>query len=718
MNKFVWRLGLTLVVVLALFGRFSSGAAGEKTMSSQMVIIDDPPPGGGSNTTDVNCAALSDPSRKGLFSIGLMERMAVQCGVYSAPVGSGDPGTFVPAAPATDRLVNNSAGDTGSSTTQSETSIAVRSSDGRLCAGWNDSQHYANSPYNSFSGFGYSTDGGATWVDRGALPPITGHINYGDPDVDFRAADGKFYYVTIDSNGLAVHISSDGCANFTQHAQVHVGGMDDKELMAIDNGTGSPYNGRLYVVWTDFNDGIIKLSRSTDGLTWSSPTNLHPVDGRIVQGAWPTVAPNGNVFVSWVRWSSYPSGPINVEVVRSTDGGGTFTQVASPLVGGVNPRDSVSSSSSRCDEPALKGDIRYLPSPQIEADKNGVLHVVYSRDPDGHNVGDVINVYYRRSTDSGATWGTEVKLNSDSGTNDQFFPTLSVSKSGTIGVYWYDRRNDTNNLSYQVYRTLSLDGGLTWQANAPVSDGPSPLPTLLPNFDPVVAECYMGDYNEADADASNLYMIWSDNRNTRNGHADPDVWFDKETIVANPCTIDLVNNTQNCGSGGAITFVTPPSGGMTVLKVTLNPSVTGFSRAVFDVTYGGAPSGWTVNIGDSATDNGFGGDSATQSNDAEMQVLNTSLSVYGNDATPPAVRNMMNLFNAVAAGSHLTLDVRNNYLGFGTGDLRSERLYALAGQADTEGPVNYDIFAAFNRTVYDASRNGTGVTQVIVTLYP
>ena len=91
MNKFVWRLGLTLVVVLALFGRFSSGAAGEKTMSSQMLIIDDPPPGGGSNTTDVNCAALSDPSRKGLFSLGLMERMAVQCGVYSAPVGSGDP---------------------------------------------------------------------------------------------------------------------------------------------------------------------------------------------------------------------------------------------------------------------------------------------------------------------------------------------------------------------------------------------------------------------------------------------------------------------------------------------------------------------------------------------------------------------------------------------------------------------------------------------------
>ena len=41
---------------------------------------------------------------------------------------------------------------------------------------------------------------------------------------------------------------------------------------------------------------------------------------------------------------------------------------------------------------------------------------VYSRDPDGLNTGDVIDVYYRRSTDNGATWGAEVKLNDDATT--------------------------------------------------------------------------------------------------------------------------------------------------------------------------------------------------------------------------------------------------------------------------------------------------------------
>ena len=108
----------------------------------------------------------------------------------------------------------------------------------------------------------------------------------------------------------------------------------------------------------------------------------------------------------------------------------------------------------------------------------------------------------------------------------------------------------------------------------------------------------------------------------------------------------------------------------------------------------------------------------TQSNDAEMQILNTSLNVYGNDPTPVAVKNILNVNNVVGAGSRILLDVRNNFLGFGSGDLRSVNLYALAGQPDTEGPVNYDVYAAFNRVIQNNARSGTGVTQVTITLYP
>jgi hypothetical protein len=185
---------------------------------------------------------------------------------------------------------------------------------------------------------------------------------------------------------------------------------------------------------------------------------------------------------------------------------------------------------------------------------------------------------------------------------------------------------------------------------------------------------------------------------------------------SNTCWVDLVANTSNCYLVPAISFAVPPGGGKTVMKLNLNPAQTTYGRAVFDTLYGGAPSGWTVNIGDSSTDNGFGGDAATQSNDAEMQVYGTTMSVYGSDRTPASVRNILNILNLPSQGTTLSFDVSNYFLGWVRGELRSDYIYALQGQSDTEGPVNWDIYAGFNRTISDASRFGSGVTRVTVTL--
>ena len=48
--------------------------------------------------------------------------------------------------------------------------------------------------------------------------------------------------------------------------------------------------------------------------------------------------------------------------------------------------------------------------------------------------------------------------------------------------------------------------------------------------------------------------------------------------------------------------------------------------------------------------------------------------------------------------------------------MNSPYLFALAGQPDSEGPVNYDIDAAFNKVIAGDYRFGTGVGQVTVTL--
>ncbi|MCP4664352.1 MAG: hypothetical protein GY856_53895, partial [bacterium] len=186
------------------------------------------------------------------------------------------------------------------------------------------------------------------------------------------------------------------------------------------------------------------------------------------------------------------------------------------------------------------------------------------------------------------------------------------------------------------------------------------------------------------------------------------------------CEIDLVTNTHTCDGVSAVDFVLEPTSGKTVLKVNLDPNDSGFRRAIFEVTYGSAPSLWTVNIGDSRTNNGYGGDGATQSNDAEMQVYGTTMRAYGKDGTPS--QPLTQVTGIAASGTLLTIDVSDEQLRWhnysGEADtLTSPYLYALDGQPDSEGPVNYDVYAGFNRTIGSSYRNGTGVTKVRIRLF-
>lgn len=169
----------------------------------------------------------------------------------------------------------------------------------------------------------------------------------------------------------------------------------------------------------------------------------------------------------------------------------------------------------------------------------------------------------------------------------------------------------------------------------------------------------------------------------------------------------------------------------TVLKLKVNAprrSLPFTPRAVkFMVSYDKAPSGLSVNIGDSATNNGHSGDGATQSNDAEVQIGSAdpafpydTLFAYGHDNTPAArgTIDIARISNVVKAGETVTLTAADSSICYENkafplvGGVKSPWLFALKGQPDTEGPVNYDIYAGFNRAITD--RIGSGVAKVKV----
>jgi uncharacterized repeat protein (TIGR01451 family) len=581
-----------LVLLMVSLPNFAFGDPMLSFVSTASPIISGGPP------WPKNCRLLDDPD---VYLSGALESvLRIHCGrVDLEPFVGTTARPSVPAAPAAlkatqhgDVQVNDSGADPLYRTTQSEASLALRSSDGRLCAAWNDSSVYPTD--GSFNGFGYSDDGGATWHDQGYLPTQrTGYTrNWGDPDVKVDRW-GVFYYSTLigigEKSGIGVARSYDGCESFSAPVTVHAGTRDDKELMAIDTYPGSPYVDNIYVAWTNFAAGHPYLSVSSDGgSTWSPALDLCPTCSTDSQHApIPRVAPNGDVYVAWINFFGAGDHDCSLDIVRSTDGGISF---GSPVRVVDFDRSYNPTATDRCGRLALNGDIRYTNFPSLDITPDGVLHIAYSADPDAAGSGDAADVYYVHSADEGAAWSPPLRLNDDDTTRDQFFPTIEASPNGVLTVYWYDRRADPANLEFEIYKAFSYDGGLIWSDNLLASDTPSPIPPINPNFDSIVRDCYMGDYNVADSDEDYVYLIWSDNRLIQDGHPDPDVWFEKEWLFESVESLSLISShavvescpgsswrhklilVNNAGFDDTFAFNTVVSGPVEVLSIP--PTVT------------------------------------------------------------------------------------------------------------------------------------------------
>jgi hypothetical protein len=75
---------------------------------------------------------------------------------------------------------------------------------------------------------------------------------------------------------------------------------------------------------------------------------------------------------------------------------------------------------------------------------------------------DNSDIFIKKSTDGGNTWGPLIKVNNDNTTRHQFFPWLAVDQvTGFLYAVFYDRRNTTGT-STDVYAAKSIDGGETW----------------------------------------------------------------------------------------------------------------------------------------------------------------------------------------------------------------------------------------------------------------
>lgn len=292
-------------------------------------------------------------------------------------------------------------------------------------------------------GTAVSTDGGRTW-QRGLLSGLTVEAGgqetaASDPSVGYDAVHGVWIVtsLTIHQGGSFVFVSrsTDGL-HWSAPVEVADGPILDKEWIACDNGTASPYRGRCYVEYTD-DEKNITVSQSSDdgGLTWSPPVRA----GAVLVGAQPVIQPNGTLTVVAGDYRGEEALSGSIVALRSTDGGATFQRfTVATLTADAN------------------GAMRAIALPSLDVDSNGTIYASWHdcrfRTKCAGN-----DIVLSTSTD-GATWTAPVRATSGP---SSFIPGLAAdpARPGHLAlVYAYFHANGRLGIAFEQ----SPDGGRTW----------------------------------------------------------------------------------------------------------------------------------------------------------------------------------------------------------------------------------------------------------------
>ena len=402
---------------------------------------------------------------------------------------------------------------------RSETAIAVDADAGtpgeNVVIGWNDADGFI-APFllDGLSGWAFSSNSGATFVDGGGTPTTTIPTSpptivgaSGDPWLALlrdAVGNGIFLYanlarrVPIAGNGpgtphsiegLTVHRGtvSGGALSWATPALIPSPSAPftfglDKEAMAVDPRHGHK---EVYVSATNFDlaaspiGGIVVFGSTDGGITFGGPTLVQGqgVDG--VQGSMPAVGVNGEVYVVWERGRfNIPPAQAKIQFRRSTDLGATF----GPTI------DVAAITAAARKPPAGYNRSRHNDFPRIAVAHSGPwrgrIYVAYhdaGSNPDlpgtitltgvGNpalpGVADA-DVFIKYSKNGGTSWSAPIRVNSAIGDGKaQFWPVVSVTDGGIVSVVYHeDVETDldpANNL--ETNRGLDGVGGRTRRSN-------------------------------------------------------------------------------------------------------------------------------------------------------------------------------------------------------------------------------------------------------------
>lgn len=306
----------------------------------------------------------------------------------------------------------------------------------------------------------YSTDGGATW-HRAPVPGVSdcagGDTQRAtDPWVSF-SPDGTAYFFTLSfdgigfENGLYVNKSTDGGRTWGPRAELLREGLattfNDKNAITAD-----PYDSRfVYAVWDRLvfpqeraddqaafhafaSRGPTVLARTVNGgQSWEPMRTIYdPGENDQTIGNIIEVLPDGTLacfFDEFRNDNKHGTRGDSLRVIFSHDHGGTWSSPT--FITDVQQISVV--------DPDTGQGLRTGGLPDVAVDRDsGALYVVWQDSRfSGGAVDDIAMV---KSTDGGHTWSAPIQVNHSAAA---FTPMVEVADDGTVGISFYDLRNNT-----------------------------------------------------------------------------------------------------------------------------------------------------------------------------------------------------------------------------------------------------------------------------------
>jgi Bacterial Ig domain len=428
----------------------------------------------------------------------------------------------------------------------------------------------------------FSSNGGSTWGQT-TLSLHSGDAFMSDPAVDWTS-DGTAWSTTIgiDSTQTVLRMeaykSTNGGATWT-FDNVFSASLtnNDKEQMWVDHSATSAFKDNIYVIWHPGNPAVVARRTGPTG-SWQTPVQVSGSEttGTAIGGDIKTNA-NGDVF------GFYPdTGSRGLYVVKSTNGGASFSAPTRIATSFGSFQFAIPADASRQCLIYMTGG----------AYRNGTTNNVYVAWDDlsgdagctsgggpGTNASSTCKsrIFFSRSTDGGATWSAPVKINNQSGLNDQFFPWLVVDdSSGKVSITYYDTVGDSTRTSTNYYYQSSTDNGQTWSA-------PFKVTTASTNETTAGADSgnQYGDYTGLDGINGTFFPSWTDRRSG----ASEEIWSAAilDSTSTPDFTISASPSSASIAQGGSA-------------NVTVSTTVSnGFNNAVA-LSASGQPSGVTVSF--------------------------------------------------------------------------------------------------------------------------